>query len=65
MGMSDLIQIKLTLPKGMVDKIDQLVNEKEYASRADFGHKAVFSLLRDIEKSKESKYKVTVGDKDI
>jgi len=63
--MSDLIQIKLMLPQGMVDKIDKLVKDKEYASRADFGHKAAFALLRDIEKSKESKYKITVGDKDI
>ena len=49
MSMSKLVPVKLMLPRGMVDKIDRLVESEEYASRADFGHKAVFILLASID----------------
>ena len=47
--MSKLVQVKLTLTPGDVARIDYLVEEGKFASRADFGHKAVFLLLSSID----------------
>jgi len=47
--MANTVQVKLMLTKGDVEKIDLLVEQGKFASRADFGSKAVFLLLASLE----------------
>jgi len=47
--MPNLIPVKLMLPKGTVNKIDELIENGDYVSRADFGSKAIFLLLASID----------------
>jgi|GEM_PF-3398422 len=47
--MSKLHPVKLMLTKGDIEKIDFLVSEGSYASRADFGHKAAYLLLAALD----------------
>ena len=43
--MANTVAIKIMIPESDAEEIDRLVNEKRYASRADFCSKAVFLLL--------------------
>ena len=52
--MSNLHPVKLMLTKRDIEKIDLLVEEGCYASRADFGHKAVYILLAALDGTRES-----------
>ena len=51
--MANTIQVKVMLPKGDVERIDKLVEEGKFASRADFGNKAVFLLLASMDGTME------------
>ncbi|MFA5487392.1 hypothetical protein SDC9_103467 [bioreactor metagenome] len=43
--MANTIQVKLMIPKGLVDEIDELVTLEKSASRAAFGMEAVVFYL--------------------
>ena len=47
--MANTTPVKLMLTKGDIEKIDSLVSEGKFASRADFGNKAVFLLLAALD----------------
>ena len=66
MGMSSLHPVKLMLTKKDIEKIDLLVNEGSFASRADFGHKAVYLLLTALDGTQSTiKDAVSEGGKNL
>lgn len=47
--MANTVQVKLMLTKGDIERIDRLVSEGKFASRADFCSKSVFLLLSSMD----------------
>jgi len=60
-GMANTVQVKLMLTRGDVEKIDRLVEEGKFASRADFGSKAVFLLLASMDGTQEEIKSMVAG----
>ena len=54
--MANTTPVKIMLPNGDIEKIDQLIKNQKFASRADFATKAVFLLLTSMDDSARTMY---------